>query len=120
MAAHGLATALVALIAQLKHQHKAGITPSYGQVDDLFDLGDRLHVALQAGAPLAAAPSCTHAGCDHHAFVEIAGMPYCAPHAADARDLLESLQTVMPAVFERVTRVEWPLGEHDETAAVCR
>lgn len=118
MAAESIATELVALIAQLKQQHKSGFTPTFGQIDDLFDYGERLGVALQAGSEFTPAPVCTHRGCGNHAFLKIGGMPYCPRHAPDARELLQSLQAVMPAVFDRLTRVDWPLGEHDEIAAV--
>lgn len=118
MAAESIATDLVALIAQLKQQHKAGITPSYGQVDGLFELGERLGVSLQAGSLIASQPDCTVVLCVVPAVADVAGRPFCAPHAVEARSLLEQMRTLMPAVFERVTRVEWPLGEDDEIAGV--
>lgn len=106
MATHTLAAELVSLIGHLKQQHKAGITPSYGQVDDLFDLGERLGVALQAG--ITVGNDCTVPGCQYAAGEEVSGLLYCHAHAQEARQMLDALRTLMPNVFARVSRVEWP------------
>lgn len=38
--------ALLGVLETLKKQHKAGINPTYGQVDDLFALGDAVRASL--------------------------------------------------------------------------
>lgn len=89
----------------LERQHRAGITPSYGQVEDLFDLARRLDTSLDAGAPLVGAPTarCARPGCGEVATVPIGPFAYCAPCAVQFRMLLQQLQA-----FGLDARTTWP------------
>lgn len=91
----------------LRKQHKAGLTPSFGQIDDLFELSDQLRAAARASATPAALV-CSVRGCLQDAGALVAGKPYCRVHGRQVGEVLSSLQELMPDVYASVGRVEWP------------
>lgn len=104
-------------IAMLEQQHRAGITPSYGQVENLFDLGRLLGDAAEADRAAAAPRTpvvvsrpvparCSRPGC-HPLTTErevIDGQSWCPSCAVDLQLLHRSAARMGVAV----TRVRWP------------
>lgn len=78
---------LVTHIRQLRQQHKAGITPTYGQIDDLFDLGERLEGEIRTTEPTM--PCALPAGCTTPATERVGTATYCARHAQALRALTQ-------------------------------
>lgn len=90
---HFTARSLVQLIARLKTQHRAGITPTFGQLGDLFDLSERLSGQLDgliAAVTMATRPLCAAVeGCGEPGEHELVpGRVYCAAHARQVRAVL--------------------------------
>lgn len=84
-------TRLVRHIAALKQLHKAGLTPSFGDVDQLFELGDELGRALMELPAVAPAQRCSRGRCTNHAEELIGNLLYCPTCAATVRRLLRDL-----------------------------
>lgn len=109
MSAVSMATQLCDHVALLKKQHKSGVTPTFGQVDDLFDMADRLQHALDTGGALEdPALTCTVRGCPALALAMTNGHPYCESHAREVSHLLTSLNKLLPDLHASLSRVSWP------------
>lgn len=65
---------LVGNLRRLKQQHSAGITPTFGQVEELFDLGEQLDVAIRLSEP---ALPCSIDTCRRAAATKVHSRPYC-------------------------------------------
>lgn len=115
---------LVRTIRTIRGQHKAGIPPSFGQIDDLFDLGERLSTELQIADPESARVACSIGDCKRVAETRLVGQPYCR-RCADALDAATmQIHSDAPQLArERVAamvagRVPWPKAPAaDETRA---
>lgn len=96
----------------LRKQHRAAINPSFGQIDELFELCDQVRAAVRAGVtvgePVPPVTRCHVRACPHAAPMLVEGKPYCLRHGQDVRVLLGSLQDLMPDVYANLTRVDWP------------
>lgn len=104
-ALHTIARQLCAHVAALKQQHRAGITPSYGQVEDLFDFGERLSQVLDSGeATPPPLPRCSNESCAAPATTTIAGQAYCGTCAHAVRQLLRDLE----GFKLHTVRMDWP------------
>lgn len=111
-----LAEQLCEHIALLKRQHKSGTTPSFGQVDDLFDLGDRLFTAIQASPRITERElrpvACSVRGCFASGNTLTHGLPFCSAHARVVIETMKSLQGLMPELHAHISRVAWPTAPH--------
>jgi len=83
---------LCAHVRLLKSVHKAGLTPSFGQVEDLFDLADGLEQVIDSLGVDQAVRSCTRPECAAAATSVVAGRPYCDPCGAAVRKLLKQVE----------------------------
>ncbi|HZR25490.1 MAG TPA: hypothetical protein VFA59_17980 [Vicinamibacterales bacterium] len=72
---HEIATQLVAVIDRLQSQDRAGITPTQGQVFELFDLKNDLKHALLVHEPPV---PCSIPSCGRPATVTVHEQRYCA------------------------------------------
>lgn len=100
------------LVDLLRKQHRAGITPSFGQVDELFELSDRLRGEADAPWPASrrrcSVPECTTP--DHDvAVVSRSGKLYCSYHGDALRTALATADRLMPGVIDFV-RTDWPIA----------
>jgi hypothetical protein len=107
------------LVDLLRKQHRAGITPSFGQVDELFELSDRLRLEASVD-PVDVRRRCSVPGCDTPvmdvAIVAGSGKPYCAPHASALRLALATADRLMPGVVDvRMVRTDWPIAANRVT-----
>jgi hypothetical protein len=109
---------LVGTIRRLKAQHASGITPSFGQVEALFDLGEQLDTAIRLSEP--SLPCAT--GCGRPAARKVETRPYCArcAQALDvvtaqiAQDAPELARQRVDAMVQR--REPWPAAVTSEGA----
>lgn len=111
-----VAVQLCDLIDQLRKQHRAGITPTFGQVEDLFDLGDRLRVEVRLEAARdekPAARGCSVRGCEGSATTQLAQHPYCVRHARVIGETLTRVQQLLHEASVTVGRVQWPTVDVD-------
>ncbi|MGE3519245.1 MAG: hypothetical protein AB7J63_09865 [Vicinamibacterales bacterium] len=96
----------------LRKQHRAAINPSFGQVDELFELGDQVRASVRARAvvsePLTPLTPCSVPACPYEAPMLVQEKSYCLRHGQEARTLLAAMQVLMPEVYAQVSRVDWP------------
>jgi len=76
---------VVTAITRLEQIHRAGLQPSFGQVEDLFDLGRRLEFAIQVTPPTL--PCALPGGCSSPATEAVGKGRYCTKHAQALRAL---------------------------------
>jgi len=101
---------LVAHIKALKGLHRASLTPTFGQVETMFDLTDDLERLLDAGVAVErAARPCTRPRCGLDATTMVGSYPYCAGCGDQARALLRSLEAFGVAAPSG-TVPSWPAG----------
>ena len=108
-----VALQLCDLIDVLRKQHRAGITPTFGQVEDLFDLADHLRVQARLEAPAperVAVRGCSVRGCDGAVSAELSEHPYCGRHARVMRETLGRVQQLLHEAAVTVGRVQWPVS----------
>lgn len=103
---------LVAHIRTLRSQHKAGINPTYGQVEDLFDYAERLDMEIRLSEPTM--PCSLPGGCSAPATERIGKAAYCGKHAQALRAVTalvqsdaENIALARVADMER-GRAAWP------------
>lgn len=101
------------LIDLLRKQHRAGITPSFGQVDELFELSDRLRIQgfIERHDPRR---RCCVADCATPDFrVELFdanGLPYCGLHLASLRASIAQVDRLWPnGGPTAAVRTSWPV-----------
>lgn len=94
-------------IKQLKCVHRAGLTPSFGQVEELFDRADDLERLLGSAPAERTARACTRPTCAQDATTMVGTLPYCQRCGEAARALLKNLESF--GVSAPVS-VFWPAG----------
>lgn len=108
---------LVRHIAGLKQLHKAGLTPFFGDVDELFDLAAALDYALGDLPSLPTTPRCARGPCTEDAVEAIGEQVYCRSCAASVRRLLRDIE----AFGIRPVLAPWPRsGEGDSRVEAGR
>lgn len=116
-----VATMLCDLIDMLRKQHRGGITPSFGQIEDLFEFSDRLRATVAASAMPAeeARPSaCGICGRpDQLSATVILGKRLCREHQRSLTELVRYLATAVPGALPQQSRVDWPSGEPELAGA---
>lgn len=100
-------------IRTLKAQHKAGITPHFGQLDDLFDLGEQLEesvllLPVAACQPKATQPiPCSAPGCVTRLVnMRVNGRCYCRAHGIQMEAALNALGRLAPTLHAAVVAGE--------------
>jgi hypothetical protein len=73
---------LVSQLRALQRAHRAGITPHYGQLEDLFETTDVVERQIDASAAGASVTPCAFAGCPLTGVSEVQpGRRMCGFHA---------------------------------------
>jgi hypothetical protein len=85
----------VAAIGRLKGMHRAGLTPTYGQIEELFELGDQLDVALKLANP---ALPCSIGSCGRPAAKYLHDRPFCARCARALEAVTTQVKTDAPEI----------------------
>lgn len=103
---------LVNHIRTLRQQHKAGINPTYGQIDDLFDYAERLEVEIRLSVPTM--PCSLPGGCASPATERVGAAHYCGKHGQALRTVTRLVEEDAPNIalarladMER-GRAPWP------------
>lgn len=92
------------LIGAIERQHRAGITPTFGQVEELFEMARELRGGPMMGAdqPPVRWPSgktpCDAPGCGADAVTDIYGTPFCRLHGDVVSRLVRVLQGYFPSL----------------------
>lgn len=112
---YDLARAVADHIELLKRQIRSDVTPTLGQVEELFDLGERIAVELMLNEPTL---PCSIAQCSRPAVAHIGSRPYCVRCAKALRAVTVQVQSDASEIAR--TRLEamvkgqtpWPQPDH--------
>jgi hypothetical protein len=89
------ARAVTAHIERLKAIHRSNEAPRHGDIEELFDLSERLALELKLSVPglPCTLPTCTQPSAD-----VVGGQPYCLKHARAMRELMTVVTAETPEI----------------------
>jgi len=99
---------LCAHIKALKAVHRAGLTPSFGQVEELFDRAADLDQLLGPASVAHQVRVCTRPSCGCAATTMVGASPLCQACGDVARTLLRNLESLGVAA---PVSVRWPSAD---------
>lgn len=108
-----IADLLCEQVRKLRAMHKAGLTPPFGELDRLFDLGEQLEDSVMLLPESAFQPSpavtsaCSAPGCASQrlrAWRTVNGRDYCEPHGLQIQHALLSLGRLAPQAHAAAVR----------------
>lgn len=108
-----IADLLCAQVRKLRAMHKAGLTPPFGELDRLFDLGEQLEDSVMLLPESAFQPArfetraCSAPGCvaqDMRAWRTVNGRDYCEAHGLQVHHALLSLGRLAPQAHAAAVR----------------
>lgn len=109
-----IAELLCEQVRRLRAMHRTGITPPFGELDRLFELGQQLEesVMLLPDAAFQPAPvetrACSAPGCASmrlRAWHTVNGHDYCEAHGLQVRHTLAALGRLVPQAHAAAVRV---------------
>jgi hypothetical protein len=109
-----VANMLCDLVDLLRKQHRAGITPSFGQVEELFELSDRLRAnvaASEQSTEQAFQPTCAICQRADQLGDVIFGVRYCREHQRALAEVARYVSRAVPGAMPQQARTDWPAGE---------